>query len=940
MLLDREVELDLAATALGSGRGALVLVTGPLGVGKSALLDGIGALRAARGALHLRVNAAPMERDFPLGAARQLLEPALRHASPEAMARWTAGSASHARSALDACRPAGAVPAQPVLDSLTALIENMARDQPVLLLVDELQWADLATLQWLRHLSGRLAGLPVLLVCAVREGDDLAGHPAVQGVIEHATHILRPGNLAWQDTHALIHRYHGEAADGVFAAACHRATGGNPLILNCLLADAAHRDLQPVADNAEAAAALRPAALQHRLLLRLDAQAEQVRRIARAMAVLGDDMNPELLSKLAEVDSTGRDHALRKLTDLGLTTGEQHPRYVHALVQEAVAEGIPLEERTAMHALAAELLHRSGRPPEQVARHLMALTAPTYTWATEVLRAAARAAQGRGAPEVAARYLRRALMGSSPDAERAELLVDLATSERSFAPYTSVRHIAQAVLLCDGPVRRAQAVVRLAPSAFSSTLLPVHELLQEAADALGPEDRLHGPERELALRLEARIRQSTLPDPEKLAGSVARLVALGPEPKTGTVAERELLAPLIGAATFSNALPAHEVAQLAKRVLEREPALPAHVHTTMPLVVASLVAADAVEELSSWLDAVQQNAVGRQTRVEQALIGTEQALVSLARGRLTVAKKQALAAFELAGAKHEEVFTLSSMTLATCAILTGDHQLADRLLAIKYRAEEEPYVWSGLAMLKGQSAARKGDLDSALGYFLDAGRRLEQCGWHNPALLPWASAAAFLHLHLGEREQARELSALEVEWARAWGAPGPLGRALRVYSHMVEGPGSTDVLREAVDVLQLSANRFELCQALLDLGERLGPAEAHGRAALRRAYAEAVECDTPWLARRAEELLAEAPPDPESARGQLTPAERKVAELATSGMTNQKIANELNITCRAVEKHLTNCYRKMSIPGRVHLSAALRELDREPPNSPGPAAPY
>ena len=94
MLLDREVELDLAATVLGSRRGALVLVTGPLGVGKSALLGGIGALRAAQGALHLRVNAAPMERDFPLGAARQLLEPALRHASPEVMARWTAGSAT------------------------------------------------------------------------------------------------------------------------------------------------------------------------------------------------------------------------------------------------------------------------------------------------------------------------------------------------------------------------------------------------------------------------------------------------------------------------------------------------------------------------------------------------------------------------------------------------------------------------------------------------------------------------------------------------------------------------------------------------------------------------------------------------------------------------------------------------------------------------------
>ncbi|MEW9521740.1 ATP-binding protein [Streptomyces tubercidicus] len=938
MLLDREVELDLAATALGTGKGALVLVSGPLGVGKSALLDGICALPAARKAQHLRVSAARMERGFPLAAARQLLEPALRDASPAAMARW-APVANRAHSALDAGRPIGVRPPEPVLDSLTSLIENMADDQPVLIVVDELQWADLASLQWLRHLSRRLADLPVMLVCAVRDGDDLAGNPAVQGVVERATHILRPGNLTPQDTPTLIRRYFGEAPDEAFAAACHQATGGNPLFLDCLLTDAVRRDLRPVADHAEAAAALRPATLQQRLLLRLDPQAEHVRRVARAMAVLGDEASPELLSELGEVDSSGRNHALTKLTALGLTTGTERPRYVHALVQGTVVEGIPLEERTAMHALAAELLHRAGRPAEQVAEHLMALTAPTYPLATKVLRAAAGTAQGRGEPEVAARYLRRALMGSLPDSERAELLVDLATSERSFAPYAAVRHIAQAALLCDGPVQRARAVVRLAPSAFASTLLPVHGLLQETADALGPEDQLRAPERELALRLEARIRQSTLPDPEKLAGSVARLVGLGPEPKTGTVAERELLAPLIGAATFSNALPAHEVAQLGNRILEHEPALPTHVHTTLPLVVASLVAADDVETLSSWLDAVQENAVGRQTPVEQALIGTEQALVSMARGRLTTGKKQALAAYELAGAKHDEAFTVSSMTLATCAILTGDDQLVDRLLAVKYRAQEDPYVWSGLAMLKGQSAAKKGELDTALGYFLDAGRRLEQCRWLNPALLPWASAAAFLHLYLGERKQARELSELEVERARVWGAPGPLGRALRVHSHMVEGPSCTEVLREAVDVLHLSANRFELCQALLDLGARLGPADGRGRAALRHAYAEAVDCELPWLARRAEELLSEAPPDREAARGQLTRAERKIAELATSGMTNQTIAKELNITCRAVEKHLTNCYRKMSIQGRVHLTAALQELDREP-TSPGAAAPY
>jgi DNA-binding CsgD family transcriptional regulator len=941
MLLDREAELGLAAAAVctaRTGRGALMLVSGPLGIGRSALLDAIGELGVAQGVVRLRASAAPMERDFSLGVARQLLEPALRHASREALARWTSGPARHARTALDAGWLGGAEPDKTVLGGLTALIENIGRDQPILMLVDELQWADPATLHWLRHLGERLASMPVLLVCAVRQGDTLTEHPAVQAVIGYATHALRPRNFTLDNSRELIRQHYREEAEEAFVMACHTASGGNPLFLGALLADAASRGLHPTAEHAQAAAALRPSPLRHRLLLRLDAQSEQVRRMARAMAVLGDDAGPEPLSRLAELDTVGRDQALRHLSSLGLMTDRRRPRFVHPVVQEAVEEGMPLAERTAMHALAAELLHRAGRPPEQVAKHLMALTAPTYAWAIEVLRSAAYSAQSRGAPEAAARYLRRALLVSPPGSDRAKLLVDLGTSERSFAPSASVRHIAQAVTLLDEPVERAQAVVRLAPTAFSSTVRPIHELLREVADALGP-DRLRGPDRELALRLEARIRQSALSVPVQLADSVTRLVGLGTEPSTGTRAERELLATLLGAATFANALPAQEVARLANRILEREPAFPAYVHTTLPMLVTNLVAADSIETLGSWLDAAQQNAAGRQTPLEQALIGAEQALVSLARGRVTEAKERALAAHDLAGAEHKEVFTVSAIALASVAIHTQDSKLAEWLLAGRYRAAEEPYLWSALTMMRAKSAARQGDLSTALSHFVDVGHRLEQCGWRNPVLLPWASSAALVHLRLGDLKHAAELSCQELEQARVWGAPAALGRALRVHSRIVEGPGSTELLLEAVDVLDLSANRYELCLALLEFGERCGPADVRGRAALDRAHAEAVECDAPWLARRTEARLAEAPPGTRATRGQLTPAERRVAELAASGLTNQVIADDLNITCRAVEKHLTNCYRKMSIKGRAVLAASLRELDQQS-DSPWTATPY
>lgn len=936
MLLDREAELSLAAAALRgaqAGRGTLMLVCGPLGIGKSALLDAMGERGARMGAVVLRASAAPMERDFSFGVVRQLLEPALRRASSETVARWTAGAARHARPVL-ADDAFGAGEPQPTADSddaalhgLAALVENMACDQPLLVLVDDLQWADAATLRWLRHIANRLAAARILLVCALREGDMLAEQQSVRDVTAHATHTLHPKLFGLDASRAMIRRNCAEPADEEFVAACHRAGGGNPVFLASILAEVAARGLKPLAANAAAAADLRPPLLRQRLLLCLESQSDQVRLTARALAVLGDEAQPEILGRLCELDAVGRDEALRVLLGLGLLTDPYRPRFVHPVVQDAVEEGMPMAERATMHALAAELLHRAGLPAEQVADQLLAITAPQGGWATQVLRTAADNALRHGEPETSARYLRRALLDSSPHgADRGRLLVDLATSERSFAPAAAVRHIAQAVPLLDSPVERAEAVARLAPAVLASTLLPVHDMLRQVVDGLGDEQGLEGQERELALHLEARVRHTAVSDPVELADSLVRLKTLGPDPAMDTAGERDLLTVLLRAATCAGALPAAEVADLSNRILEREPAFPAHVHTALPMLVTNLVAADSVHALGPWLDMAFQNAERTHTRVERAIIRTEQSLFSLACGRLADARDRAVEAFDLAGTERDEVITVSAVALTAVAIQSRDAPLAERLLGDRFRAAREPYLWALLTLLKGTVLARDGDLRTALDHIHDAGHRLEQSEWSNPFLLPWASSAALVHHRLGNRERAASLSLQEVERARAWGAPATLGRALAVQGRVTEGPPGLVLLQDAVDVLEASANRFELCQALLALGQRLGPEVLEGEAALRRSYTLAHECGAPWLARRAGARLGDAAPAPAPVRGQLTPAERNVAELAVSGLTNQAIADDLGITCRAVEKHLTNCYRKMSIKGRSVLATALREL--------------
>ncbi|MFG2191752.1 AAA family ATPase [Streptomyces sp. NPDC048639] len=940
MLIDRDAELSRVAVALRraqAGRGAFVLVSGPLGIGKSALLDEIGERGARLDATVLRAGAAPMERDFPLGVIRQLLEPALRRAPEDAVARWTAGDAHDALSALsddafgaDAARPADDGD-ETTLHSLTTLFENVARDQPLLILVDDLHWTDVATLRWLQHLVKRVESAPILLACTVRDGCVLSGRAPVRELVTRATHTLRPQPLHLRASRAMVRVSSPEPADEEFVAACHAAAGGNPAFLASIVEESAARGLRPLAQNAGALAALRPASLRQRLLQCLEAQSPRVLRLARALAVLGDDTDVELLGSLSALDAAGRDDSLRVLTRLGLVSSDDQARFVHPVVRDAALEGMSTADRTATHARAAELLHQAGRPVEQVADQLMAINAPQDAWARQVLRAASESALHRGEAEASARYLRCALLDSFPHgSDRGRLLVDLATAERSFAPLAAVRHMSQAIPLLDSAADRADAMTRLAPIVLASSLLPVHDSLRQVADELGDERQLRGRERELALRLEARLRHTCTSNPVQLSDSVVRLKMLGPDPAMDTPAERELLAMLLASATCANALPAAEVGELCERILKREPAYLSHVHTAMPMVVASMVAADSTQTLGPWLEAAREEAARGGNRVEQALIRSEQALTSLAHGRLNEARPFATEAFELAGTEHDGVGVVAAVSLALVAIQSRDVSLAQQLLGGRYRATNESYLWALLTILGGTLALTKGDPRTALDHFYDAGHRMEQYSWRNPALLPWASHAAVVHYHLGEHERAAALSQQEVELAQLWGAPSALGRALTAQGRVTDGLPGVAMLRDAVDVLEGATNHFELSRALLALGDRLGVDSPEGEAALRRSHTLSVASGATRVADQAASRLGSTVLNsPVPVRGRLTPAELKVAKLAAGGLSNQAIADDFGISCRAVEKHLTNCYRKLSITGRSVLASALQDLGSE-----------
>jgi DNA-binding NarL/FixJ family response regulator len=171
-------------------------------------------------------------------------------------------------------------------------------------------------------------------------------------------------------------------------------------------------------------------------------------------------------------------------------------------------------------------------------------------------------------------------------------------------------------------------------------------------------------------------------------------------------------------------------------------------------------------------------------------------------------------------------------------------------------------------------------------------------------------------------------AAEEVELARRWGAPGELGRTLRMLGTL-EREGGLDHLREAVDLLAGSPARLEHAKALAALGSALRrfrkPTDA--REPLRLALELAAACGAAALAEdvRTELYATGARPRQAAASGvgSLTAAELRVVNLAADGQTNRDIAQTLFVTPKTVEVHLSNAYRKLGISSRRELAGAL-----------------
>jgi DNA-binding NarL/FixJ family response regulator len=212
---------------------------------------------------------------------------------------------------------------------------------------------------------------------------------------------------------------------------------------------------------------------------------------------------------------------------------------------------------------------------------------------------------------------------------------------------------------------------------------------------------------------------------------------------------------------------------------------------------------------------------------------------------------------------------------------------------------------------------------------LDAARRWDELKCCHPVLAGWRNEATEALVRLNDMAGARRLAAEQLELAERLGTPGARGAALRALARTARPGQRIKLLEQACDVLSESPARLEQARALVDLGAALRRANrrTEARQPLGRAVDLARRGGLRLISQRAknELLAAGARPRRDLLTGPdaLTPAEHRVAVLAAAGHSNREIAEQLYITLRTVETHLTHAFQKLNINARSQLPARM-----------------
>lgn len=858
--------VDRALAECTAGRAQILLAEGAAGCGKSALIDTVAERAAAAGSVVLSAVACAAERGDPLGVLRQLVDCEQSLVMPENPPAEPDGTVVYTR--------VGA------MQAFCAQLRELSRDRPVVVCVDDVQYADDASLRHLQYLARHARSAAVLVV--VTETLPVEGHDAVFTTeLMRQPHFrrVRLERLSQTEVADAAARFRGEprtdvpGGDEERAAELHRVTGGNPLLLRALLEE-----------RQEQAGPAHGGPFARAVSTCLHRSGPAVTAVARAVAVLDEPVSASRIAQLLEFGQSTVDRALSALDACGVLDGVT---FRHPAGRAAVLEAAGPGGRAELHRRAARVLRRAWSPATAVAGHLLAAAADDRRLGTlgaasediDVLRDAAEDL----------------LAGN--DAHRAMRLLELADDS------CADERQRQAVR-----IRSAQVAWRFDPAAAerqAGTLL-------EAARAGHLDESWTQAVSELLV----------------MQGRVADADALRPGPQA---ADRD--ASVVDTVVDRGA-------EAAERLLESARLTDAGLARTAQ-AVRSLICSEHPERAVTWSGKILQEAHLCQAPGWAAVFSSLQAEALLRTGDVRGAHARATAALEELPDGYGGTFAYAPAAVVIRACLAmgregdaaayAERQVPPRLMSSLHGL--------GYLRARGMYQLAAGRPQAALVDFSEVGRLMERWNVDRPAYLPWRTDAAEALLRLGRARQAEKLVLQQLAHPDAR-MPWTRGVSLRLRALAGGAQQRVAVLGQAVAELQRSGDRLEAARAMADLGRALQADGSTARKAstLRAAWNQAKECGAAGVCR---EILPDAlaqdrdrDPDPGQARSasepvgtpteaRLSASEQRVASLAAQGLTNREISAKLYLTVSTVEQHLTKVYRKLQISCRGDLPMDL-----------------
>jgi DNA-binding CsgD family transcriptional regulator len=948
---------DALVTAL-AGRGSLVLIGGEAGIGKTTLAETLLAEAASQGALVLIGRCYDLSETPPYGPWAEALASAPRDtATPPDLA----GGTSDSQAALFAS----------VRDYLAVAIMR----HPLFLLLDDLHWADPASLDLLRALGRHLAHLPVLLLATYRDdevGPDHPLYPLIPLLVREARARrldLRP--LGEAAILTLVNQNYPLAPDDTARLVPYLAerAEGNPFFLSELLrALEEARTLQPAGSGWTLAPLDQlpvPRLLRQVIDSRLAHLSIATREALAAAAVIGQIVPFSLWAALTSRDEpalleTATEVAAARLVDeLADGTGV---RFVHALTREAVYEGIRPAHRRTLHQQAAESLLTAANPdPDAVASHLIRAGDPR---AAEWLRRAGDRAHRAYAWLTAAARYEAALTLSGPDEiaplERAWLLFRLA----------QLRRFADAL----GALPNVEEAVRLAEQ-YGDRFLAARARLSAGQLRCIAGDYLHGM-REMEAGLTAlealteteRARQDQLDPTDRSAGRgtyVAFLAILGRYAEARAIGEPYVAAAPNPEVTRRLGAAPHADAQTGLGMVYAALGQPDKARQMFAQARAALRAVDhpLMVGLAAALELTWVSLPFRAERREErraiasegtasglfALMGWSDNLSSMWQLALMVAEghwTRVIATAKATGA-NSLVMIWQAALLAQVAFDKGDATPARQLLRrwLPDGPATEPGSVEFLEASRFQRLAaalevNAGNLPAAR-IWLEAhdrwlawngtllGRAERQLGWaayHRAAANPTQARECAREALASASEPRQPLALLAAHRA--------LGEFDTSEGHYAEAIGHLDI---ALALAEDCCVPYERALCLLALAE-LRAAEAQwedATRALTEAYAIFADLGAAPALARAKTLAAQIsassvvqaqlPILPTSFPGKLSRRETEVLRLLAAGRSNREIAAALFLSPRTVQRHIANAYLKIGAHNKAEATAyALR----------------